>query len=434
MSASRRATGRSRRTSTSPSAITSPAIEVLPWFTYDGAVQQLRVTVRTAVSVANAPVPAAVGHATSEFREAGEARRKGAGSLVLPGELADYRHLPFPPIFAAVSATFPRSAPGTSQPAPDPAHLAARERRAVDPVPDHDRTGPAGVSSRRRRARPPTWPCASPRRPWRWSRSRRTPGPGAATCWAWPRPWPRVSRTSAPSPTTGACFSSSGPGRGALSSWPTGCCSGCSPGTRTPRLLFEFQKLVKTDPEASLWARGTSSARRPPPPWRRPGYAEDPRLRGAGHKIANSISQFLRSPLAEKPFVKSGKLLALHPEAHPPSWYSVAMIAAMPNLRRERAGFTERLGHYLAQPAPKKAFVIQVGKRSIKPQHLLLGDPIEADAKGYPKDISARPALHRAAGADGCPGVGAGGDQGARSHCSRIATTPACGDPRTCGR
>jgi hypothetical protein len=152
-----------------------------------------------------------------------------------------------------------------------------------------------------------------------------------------------------------------------------------------PSLLFEMQRLVKTDPEAILWARenireAASAA------LAEAGYAEDPRLRGAGHKIANSISQFLRSPTAEKPFVKSGKVLALHPEAHPPSWYSVAMIAAMPNLRRERAGFTERLGHYLAQPAPKKSFVIQVGKRSIKPQHLLLGDPIEADSKGYPKD------------------------------------------------
>ena len=117
------------------------------------------------------------------------------------------------------------------------------------------------------------------------------------------------------------------------------------------------------------------------------GYAEDPRLRGAGHKIANAISQFLRSPLAEKPFLKSGKQIVLHPEAHPPSWYSVAMLASMPNLQRERAGFTERLGHYLAQPAPKKAFVIQVGKKTVKPQHLLLGDPIEADRKGCPKDI-----------------------------------------------
>ena len=153
-----------------------------------------------------------------------------------------------------------------------------------------------------------------------------------------------------------------------------------------PGLMFELQKLVKSDPEAVIWARdnireAASAA------LAEAGYAEDPRLRGAGHKIANSISQFLRSPWAEKPFVKSGKTLALHPEAHPPSWYTVAMIAAMPNLRRERAGFSERLGHYLAQPAPKKAFVIQVGKRSIKPQHLLLGDPIEADAKGYPKDV-----------------------------------------------
>ena len=153
-----------------------------------------------------------------------------------------------------------------------------------------------------------------------------------------------------------------------------------------PALLFEFQKMVKSDVEAEAWARGimreAASAA-----LAEAGYAEDPRLRGAGHKIANAISQFLRSPLAEKPFLKAGKAIALHPEAHPPSWYSVAMLAFMPNLQRERAGFTERLGHYLAQPAPKKSFVIQVGKRTVKPQHLLLGDPIEADARGLPSDI-----------------------------------------------
>ena len=153
-----------------------------------------------------------------------------------------------------------------------------------------------------------------------------------------------------------------------------------------PALLFEFQKLVRSDDEAEAWARGimreAASAA-----LAEAGYAEDPRLRGAGHKIANAVSQFLRSPLAEKPFVKSGAQTLLHPEANPPSWYSVAMLAFMPNLRRERAGFTERLGHYLAQPAPKKTFSIQVGKRTVKPQHLLLGDPIEADAKGQAKDI-----------------------------------------------
>jgi hypothetical protein len=153
-----------------------------------------------------------------------------------------------------------------------------------------------------------------------------------------------------------------------------------------PSLLFEFQKSMKSDEAAEQWARGiireAASAA-----LAEAGYVEDPRLRGSGHKIASAVSQFLRSPIAEKPFIKAGKQLALHPEANPPSWYSVAMLAAMPNLRRERAGFTERLGHYLAQPAPKKAFVIQVGKRSVKPQHLLLGDPIEADSKGVAKDL-----------------------------------------------
>ena len=153
-----------------------------------------------------------------------------------------------------------------------------------------------------------------------------------------------------------------------------------------PTLLFEFQKSVKSDPEAEAWARGimreAASAA-----LAEAGYGDDPRLRGAGHKIASEISQFLRSPLAEKPFLKSGKQIVLDPEAHPPSWYSVAMLAAMPNLQRERAGFTERLGHYLAQPEPKKAFVIQVGKKTVRPQHLILGDPIDADVKGLPKDL-----------------------------------------------
>jgi hypothetical protein len=153
-----------------------------------------------------------------------------------------------------------------------------------------------------------------------------------------------------------------------------------------PSLLFEFLKSVKADPEAEEWARGimreAASAA-----LAEADYGEDPRLRGSGHRIASAISQFLRSPLAEKPFIRSGAQTVLHPEAHPPTWYSVAMLAAMPNLQRERAGFTERLGHYLAQPAPKKPFVLEVGKKTVRPQHLILGDPIEADSKGLPKDL-----------------------------------------------
>jgi Zn-dependent M28 family amino/carboxypeptidase len=52
-----------------------PSDEVLPWFSYGGAIQQLRVIVRTAVAVANASAPP-VWHANSEFRAAGDERRQ----------------------------------------------------------------------------------------------------------------------------------------------------------------------------------------------------------------------------------------------------------------------------------------------------------------------------------------------------------------------
>jgi len=153
-----------------------------------------------------------------------------------------------------------------------------------------------------------------------------------------------------------------------------------------PALLFEFQKGAKGDEGYALWARNlireaatTALAEA--------GNIEDPRVRGAAHKIASEISEFLRSPFSEKPFARSGSTTVLHPEANPPTWYSLAMMAAMPNLQRERAGFRDRLVHYLSQPAPKKAFVLAVGKKKVKPTYLLLGDPIEADSKGLPKDI-----------------------------------------------
>jgi hypothetical protein len=153
-----------------------------------------------------------------------------------------------------------------------------------------------------------------------------------------------------------------------------------------PFLQFEYGKLYRDSAAAGEWARehmreAAAAA------LAEAGYLEDPRLRGAAHKIASSVSAFLRSPLAEKPFVRSGSKTILNPEAHPPTWYSVAMIAAMPNLQRERAGFTERLGQYLGLAMSKKSFVWQIGKKVNKPELLLLGDPIVADSKGNAKDI-----------------------------------------------
>jgi len=153
-----------------------------------------------------------------------------------------------------------------------------------------------------------------------------------------------------------------------------------------PQLLFEFRMIAKADPTIEGWARerireaATAALAEG-------GHGDDPRIRGSAHKIASSISQFLRSPLADKPLVKAGQKILLHPDARPPTWYSVAMLAAMPSLRRERAGFTERLGAYLAKPAPKKDFAMRVGRRILKPKALLMGDPIHADRHGNPTDV-----------------------------------------------
>jgi hypothetical protein len=50
-----------------------PQDELLPWYTMDGAVQQLQVVLRAALTAANAPSQP-TWTATSEFRAAGEAR------------------------------------------------------------------------------------------------------------------------------------------------------------------------------------------------------------------------------------------------------------------------------------------------------------------------------------------------------------------------
>ena len=153
-----------------------------------------------------------------------------------------------------------------------------------------------------------------------------------------------------------------------------------------PALLFEYRKTVKAAPAANEWVRNhlreaaTCALAEA-------GHDDDPRIRGAAHRIATSVSQFLRSPLAEKPFSRSGKALILNPAAHPPSWYSISMVASTPNLRRERAGFSGRLANYLLQPASRRTYVIPVGRKKIKPIHVVLGDPMEADARGNVRDL-----------------------------------------------
>jgi hypothetical protein len=153
-----------------------------------------------------------------------------------------------------------------------------------------------------------------------------------------------------------------------------------------PSLLFEYKKGAKTNLDLAEWSRqqfreGAVAA------LAQAGHNEDPRVRGAAHKIATDISTFLRSELAEKPIIRRANKGILHPDAYPPSVYSVSMLAYMPSMQRERAGFTERLGAYISKPATKRPYVIQMGRRGIKPTHQLLGDPLLASAAGVPKDL-----------------------------------------------
>lgn len=153
-----------------------------------------------------------------------------------------------------------------------------------------------------------------------------------------------------------------------------------------PALLFEHQKAAKTNADLGPWARdamreGATVA------LAQAGLMEDPRVRGSAHKIATRLSQFLRSELGEKPIRRKASRNILDPGAYPPTVYSVAIMAYMPNLQRERAGFVERLGAYLSEPETKRTYVIQIGRKVVKPTVQVLGDPLRAESNGNPKDL-----------------------------------------------
>lgn len=153
-----------------------------------------------------------------------------------------------------------------------------------------------------------------------------------------------------------------------------------------PKLLFEYQKYRAAEPGAEPWIRevvreAAAAA------LAHAGLGEDPRVRGAAHRIANELSQFLRSEFAADPFARSGRTWILQPSAYPPTVFSVALLAYLPAVQRERAGLVERLGTYLENPPPKKLFTVVCGKKALKPNFLLLGDPLHVSASGHTDDL-----------------------------------------------
>src|SRR5437879_2941565 len=153
-----------------------------------------------------------------------------------------------------------------------------------------------------------------------------------------------------------------------------------------PVLLVEFQRPAKSDPGLGLWARsigGQAAAAA----LARGAHQDDPRLRGAAHRIASDISMYLRSELAQKPFKKAQGKTVLDPLTYPPTVFSVEMLAFMPAVQRERAGFLERLAAYFSVPTPRRVFFIQAGKKLFRPLFEILGDPLHAAAQGRLDDV-----------------------------------------------
>jgi hypothetical protein len=155
---------------------------------------------------------------------------------------------------------------------------------------------------------------------------------------------------------------------------------------RAQELLVEFQKAGKADVGLGRWARrvGREAAACT---LARGGHSDDPRVRGTAHTIASNISQYLRSELAAKPFKKAQGKTVLEPLACPPTVFAIEMLAFLPPVQRERAGFIDRLGQYLSVPAPRRAFSILAGKKHLKPVFEIMGDPLRADAGGHISDI-----------------------------------------------
>jgi hypothetical protein len=106
------------------------------------------------------------------------------------------------------------------------------------------------------------------------------------------------------------------------------------------------------------------------------GYEGDPRLRGAARRITERVSAYLRSPLAQKPFVRVGNQHVLPPEAAPPSIYALLMLAYMPLFRTEHHDAMELLYQHVAQPLPRQEAMQLCGKKVVAQPHLVLGDQL----------------------------------------------------------
>lgn len=143
-----------------------------------------------------------------------------------------------------------------------------------------------------------------------------------------------------------------------------------------PAFLFELgPSRGRPDPETTHIGR-TTLREAAASALAQAGYESDPRLRGAARRIVDRLAIYLRSPLAQKPWVRAGNQQVLAPEATPPSFHTLVMLAHMPLFRSEHYDVMERLFQFLSQPLPRQAAARVLGDKVIPQPHLMLGDPL----------------------------------------------------------
>jgi hypothetical protein len=138
-----------------------------------------------------------------------------------------------------------------------------------------------------------------------------------------------------------------------------------------PSYLFEFAPAADEDQARrgrTILREAAASA------LAQAGYEADPRLRGAARRIIERINAYLKSPLAQKPWIRVGNRQVLAAEAAPPSIYALTMLAFMPQFRSEHHEHVERLYLFLCQPLPRQESAQVVGSDIILQPHLVLGD------------------------------------------------------------
>jgi len=104
------------------------------------------------------------------------------------------------------------------------------------------------------------------------------------------------------------------------------------------------------------------------------GYERDPRVRGAAIRATQKVMEYLRSPLAAKPWIRVGNKQVLDQAAVPPTMSFLRMAAFMPELRTEYHMGMELLGRHLMQPEPRQEPVQQIEGMLVTVPNAVLGD------------------------------------------------------------